>query len=140
MQAPRSSTGAPFSMEIAWTGQALAQSWQPLWHFSRSMTGAPRNRSGRTGGFAGYFAVRWPCRALARSTFSIAASQVVSAVGEVEALVAEREVGDLLAAERQREPGPVVERGVHHLVAAQLPGGVGDRHVADRAAPPLDQR
>ena len=64
-------------------------------------------------------------------------SQVDSAVGEVEALVAERKVRDGLRAHRQREAGPVVERRVHDLVAAEAPGAVGQRDVADLAAPAL---
>ena len=32
---------------------------------------------------------------------------------------AEREVGDLLVAQRHREPGPVVERRIHHLVTGE---------------------
>ncbi len=45
--------------------------------------------------------------------------EVVSAVGQVEALVAEREVGDLLVAQRHRQPGPVVERGIDDLVGGE---------------------
>src|SRR5688572_873829 len=67
-------------------------------------------------------------------------SQIVSAVRQVEALVAEREVRDLLIAERHREAGPVVERGIDDLVRRELSILAGDRHVADLAAPSFDER
>src|SRR5229473_5124009 len=68
------------------------------------------------------------------------ASQVVTAIREVEALVAEREVGDLLIAQGHRQAGPVVERGVDDLVNGEAALRVGHGHVADLAAPALDQR
>ena len=46
-------------------------------------------------------------------------SQVMAAVGQVEALVAEREVGDLLVAQRQRQSDPVVEGRIHDLVVGE---------------------
>ena len=51
-----------------------------------------------------------------------------------------REIRDGLAAQGQRQPGPVVERRVGDLVAAEAAGGVGQRDVADLAAPAFDQR
>ena len=47
--------------------------------------------------------------------------QVVPAVREVEALVAEREIGDLAAPHGERQPEPVVERGIDHVVALEAP-------------------
>src|SRR5262252_5752074 len=58
-------------------------------------------------------------------------SQVVPAVREIEALVAEREVGDLLVAQRELEAAPVVEGGIDDLVAREAPVPIRDRHVAD---------
>ena len=47
-------------------------------------------------------------------------SEIEAAVREVEALVAEREVGDLLAAQRHGQAHPVVERRVDDLVRGEL--------------------
>src|SRR5512144_950317 len=68
-----------------------------------------------------------------------AASQIVPRVRQVEALVAEREVGDLAVAERHREAEPVVERRVLHLVVLEAAAGVGGDDVGDLAAPALDE-
>ena len=71
---------------------------------------------------------------------SFASLEVVSAVREVEALVAEREIGDLLVSQGHRQPGPVVERGVDDLVAREPALAVGQGHVADLAAPAFHER
>jgi hypothetical protein len=42
---------------------------------------------------------------------AIGGSEVETAIGEVETLVADREIGDRLAAQRQREADPVVKGG-----------------------------
>src|SRR5881396_2486383 len=67
------------------------------------------------------------------------ASEVMATVRQVEALVAERKVGDLLPAERDREAHPVVEGRIHDLVARQAPATVGHGHVTDLSAPSLDE-
>ena len=63
----------------------------------------------------------------------------MAAVGEVEAFVAEGEVGDLLAAEGVGEGGPVVEGGVDDFVAADVALGIGKGDVGDFAAPAFDE-
>ena len=50
--------------------------------------------------------------------------QIMAAIGQVEALVAEREIGDRLAAKGQGEAEPVVERRVDDFVVGEPPGGV----------------
>src|SRR6266498_4322621 len=67
-------------------------------------------------------------------------SKVMSAVRKVEALIAERKIGDLAAAQRERETHPVVERRVGDLVAREAPGFVGEGDVADLATPPFGER
>jgi hypothetical protein len=64
----------------------------------------------------------------------------VTAVRQIETLVAKREVRDLLVAKRNGQPRPVVERRVDDLVTRKTTLDVSDRHVADFAAPPFDQR
>src|SRR5260370_22446848 len=127
-------------LEMAPVGQASTQARQPSAQREGSSTGSPRKRSGSVGGSPGNADVRCPCCTRASRTFSMPTSQVVPAVGEVEALVAEREVGDLLVAQRQREAGPVVEGGIDDLVGREAALTVGDAHVADLAAPALDER
>src|SRR4030095_5782958 len=93
------------------------------------------------GGASGNAIVRMPCWSRACRIFSmLCSSEVEAAVREIEALVAERTVGDLLAAHREREPAPVVERRIHDLVSGNAPRLVGAHHVADLSAPSLDQR
>src|SRR5512138_2317911 len=82
----------------------------------------------------------WWTRARIARIMRNAPSQVEPAVGKVEALVAQGEVGDLLVAERHGEPLPVVEGGVGHLVPGEAAPVVGDGHVADLSAPPLGER
>ena len=145
-------------MVMASVGQASAHARQPSRHLGRSMTGSPRKRSGSVGAWAGYAIVRCPCfrRQGRRAAFvlQVAAAvlvarsrgerrrtlQVVAAVRQVEALVAQRKVGNLLVAQRHRQAGPVVERRIDDLVAGEPPLGVGQRDVADLAAPAFDQR
>ena len=96
-------------------------------------TGRPRKRSGNAAPSRGKGDVCVPCcsrvrRSQARSAHS--ASEIMARIGEVEALVAERKIGDLVARHRQRERGPVVERRIDHLVAADPPGVVGEHRRA----------
>ena len=58
-------------------------------------------------------------------------SQIVAAVGEVEALVAEREIGDLLVPHGHREAEPVVERRIDDFVQC--------RNVRRRRSRPRDR-
>ena len=64
----------------------------------------------------------------------------MAAIGKVETLVAQGEIGDLLAAEGHAQAGPVVERGIDDLVAGEPPLSVGQGHVADLAPPAFNQR
>ncbi len=66
--------------------------------------------------------------------------QIEPAIGKIEALVAEREIGNLLSPECHCQPLPVVKRGVDDLVPGKLTRLVGDGDVTDLAAPPLGQR
>ena len=104
-------------------GQASTQARHPSRQRFGSSAGAPRYRSGRTTSPSGKPSVRRPWLKRVRRIFHMDcfSSEVDAAVGEVEALVAEREVGDLLAAQGQREPAPVVERRVDHLVCGERP-------------------
>src|SRR5262245_53483858 len=65
--------------------------------------------------------------------------QVVAAVGEVEALVAQWGVGNLLIAEGHHQTDPVVERRIDNLVVSEVAASVGNSHVANPAAPTFDQ-
>ena len=62
------------------------------------------------------------------------------AIRQTETLVAHRKIGDRLVSEGHLQARPVVERRIDDLVRRESAGGVGDRHVADLPAPPLDQR
>src|SRR5258708_36520477 len=53
------------------------------------------------------------------------ALKVVATIREVEALIAQREVGNLLPAQCHREARPVVERRVDDLVSGEAPLSVG---------------
>ena len=66
--------------------------------------------------------------------------QIVPAIGQVEALVALREIRDRLAAHRHREPEPVAERRVEDLVLREPSGRIGRDEMDDLAAPTLDKR
>src|SRR5437868_3415914 len=132
--------GLPPSMLMAPVGHASAHSRQPSGHLAASITGRPRKRSGSVGSWAGYAMVRCPCFKRARATCSIGHSQIMSAVGQVEALVAEREVGNRLVAQGDRQAEPVMEGRIDDLVALEAAGGVGKGDVADCAAPALDER
>src|SRR5204863_428562 len=65
--------------------------------------------------------------------------EVMPAVRQVEALVAERKVGDLLIAQGHGEPHPVVEGGIDDLVAREMSLVVRRRDMADLSAPTLDE-
>src|ERR1035441_7570785 len=138
---PRSSASGP-SLAMASVGQTSAHDRHPSGHFAGSSAGSPRNRSGIGGGApAGYAIVRWPWCARARSAFNMGSlSQVVAAIGQVEALVAERKIRDLAIPQRERESEPVVERRVDDLVAGKASGRVRHRDVADLPAPAFRER
>src|ERR1035438_10881951 len=70
----------------------------------------------------------------------IRGSKIEAAIREVEALIADREIRDRLAAHRQCKADPVVERGVYDLVAPETTRGVGERHMAHLSAPAFNQR
>src|SRR3990172_7911455 len=140
---------SPSRRSIARVGQASAHAAQPSGHLEASIRGRPRNRSGSDGGGpSGYARVRYPCRRRARITGIIERlladadreSQVVPAVGEVEALVAQGEVGDLLTPQGVGQAGPVVEGGIHDLVAFEAAGSIRDRDVTELAPPSLHER
>src|SRR5450830_69326 len=127
---------------IAPVGQTSAHARHPSGHFAGSRMGAPRYRSGIGGGSpAGYAIVRCPWCARASSAFSMKSpSQVVAAIGEVEALVAQREIRDLAAPHREGDPQPVVEGRIGDLVAREAAGRVRHRDVADFPAPAFRER
>src|SRR6266540_259201 len=108
-----------------------------------SRVGRPRNRSGKSTPPRGNGEVRIPCCSLARSQSSTAqalTSEVMPGVRQVEALVAEREVGDLVPRHRQPQRRPVVKGGIGHLVPADAAVRVGRHDVHDLAAPPFHHR
>ena len=108
-QRPRSTASSGLERGSRRSGQASAQLAQPA--AQRARRRAPGGRgsaraapaaalpgsesSGASGGVA---------RVAGRTSARLPRSEVVPAVGEVEALVAEREVGDLPAAQRQASP------------------------------------
>src|ERR1022692_315287 len=68
----------------------------------------------------------------------IRGSKIEAAIREVEALIADREIRDRLAAHRQCKADPVVERGVYDLVAPDYRrsggrGGCGQQFHAFRS-------
>ena len=67
-------------------------------------------------------------------------SQVVSAVGQVETLVAEWKIGYLLVAQRHRQSHPVVKRRVDNFVTQKFSDAVGNGYVANFASPAFGQR
>ena len=96
---------------------ASAQARHPARHFARARsTGRPRNRSGSSVCRRKMVSVRMPLTAAEPSEDELfARSEVVARVGEIQALVAEREVRDLVAAQRRRHADPVVEGRIHDL-------------------------
>src|SRR5439155_22163796 len=64
---------------------------------------------------------------------------IMPTVRQVEALVAERKVGDLLTAQGHGEPHPVMEGGIDDLVARETSLVVRRRDMADLSAPALDE-
>ena len=66
-------------------------------------------------------------------------SQIMSAIREVEAFVAEWEIGDLLAAQRIGEPEPVVKGRINNLVTRKPPPIVRQSHMTDFASPAFDK-
>src|SRR6266446_2523948 len=138
-QRPRSRRN-PSLADIAPVGHASTQALQPSEQREGSSTGSPRKRSGIAGGESGNAEVRCPCCARARNTFNMRTSQVVTAVREIEALVAEWKVGDLLVAQRHLQTSPVVKGRIDDLVAREASLVVCDGGVADLAAPSFDER
>src|SRR6476646_2903299 len=96
-----STSSASGSQRIASVGQASAHISQPSGHFVRSTIGSPRKRSGICGEPLGYAMVRYPCRMRSRMMLCMMPPelQIVTAIGEIEALVAQREIGDGLVAQ-----------------------------------------
>src|SRR6266852_3665347 len=76
-------------------------------HLARSNSGLPRNDSEATAGACGYFAVTTPVLKLFWRILNMSA--IRARVGEVEALVDHREVGDDIALHRLDDGGPVVD-------------------------------
>ena len=70
---------------------------------------------------------RWPKRL-----------QVISGIGEVEALVDQREIGHDVADGRVTQSGPVQEGGVAYSDAADIALSIGGDQVDDVSAPALD--
>ena len=66
-------------------------------------------------------------------------SKVVATVRKIEALVAEREIRNLLVPQRHCQPHPVVERGIDDLKLRELAAGVGQGHMGNLAAPAFDE-
>jgi hypothetical protein len=63
----------------------------------------------------------------------------ITGVGEIEALVAEREVGELVAAQRHGQAEPVVQARIHDINIADFPLVVGGDHVHALASPAFDE-
>src|SRR5579859_4918403 len=140
-QRPMSRARPSSSKWTASVGHASTQSRHPSGHFFVSRTGPPRKRSGSVGGELGYATVRCPCWKRARTSFSMGRlSEIVSAVREIEALVAEWKIGNLLVSEGHGEPRPVVHRRVHDLVGRESAVVARHRDVADLAAPAFHER
>src|SRR4030095_16726903 len=142
---PRSMRSPESSAASACVGHASTHARQPSGQRVASSAGAPRKRSGNSGAASGNAIVRVPCRTRVCRIFhivrrSLLLLEIEATVREVEALVAERKVGDRLAAQRDREPDPVVERRIDDLVAGDRAGLIGADDVADLSAPSLYQR
>src|SRR5262249_13328818 len=105
------------SNAIAFVGQASAQARQSSGHLAASITGSPRKRSGNDGSWRGNAIVRYPCFNRAKETCSIGLPpalgirfaypaawvlQIMSTIRKIKALVAQREVGNLLVSQGQR--------------------------------------
>src|SRR5579875_2900679 len=137
---------------MASVGQTSAQRRQPSGQRLESTTGRPRKRSGNAGGWFGKPIVRCFCWARASRTFSMVfyssnatgvtatpvkgnGSQIMAAIRQIEALVAQREIGNLLVAQRHGQTWPVVKRRVHDFVTREFSCRIGQCHVADFAAP-----
>src|SRR6266853_418750 len=130
---------------MAWVGQASLQARHPSSHRDASRAGRPRKRSGSSTASSGTRIVRRPCWIRAfniRNTMPSHDSylEVVTRVREIEALVAERKIGDLPVAHDHREREPVVERRVDDLVPGEMARIIRDGPMRDLSAPSLDQR
>ena len=144
-QRPRSSRRPWSSRAMASVGQASTQARQPSGHFDVVEHGQAAEPIGERGRFAGRIGDRPVAlpEALANDLEHgrSLGLQVVPAVGEVEALVAQREVGDLLVSQRHRQArSSCGTTGRRPCSAAKRPCGIGQADVADLAAPALDER
>jgi hypothetical protein len=64
----------------------------------------------------------------------------MSRVREIEAFIAEREIGDPVITHRERYAMPILKRGILDLDPGDLTMGVGKNNVRDFATVPLRQR
>ena len=64
----------------------------------------------------------------------------MTAIRKIEALVAQREVRDLLIAHSYRETHPIVKRGIDDFVVSKARFWISDCDVADFTTPSFDQR
>src|SRR2546428_6878866 len=64
----------------------------------------------------------------------------MSAIGEIETLIAQGEVRDLLVAQRQGQADPVMEGRVNDFVMSKSSLWVGQRCMTDFAAPAFHER
>ncbi len=67
-------------------------------------------------------------------------SQIMPAVGQIKAFVAEREVGNLLIPQRKGQAEPVVKRRIDNFIDGKTSLAVGQRHMTDLTAPAFNQR
>ena len=63
----------------------------------------------------------------------------MSAIGQVEAFVAQGKIRNLLVAERAGQAEPVVERWIDDLIKSEPASFIGCRHMTDLPSPPLGQ-
>ena len=66
--------------------------------------------------------------------------QIMPAVGQVKALIAERKVGNLLISQRKGQAEPVVKRRIDNFICGKTSLVVGQRHMTDLTAPAFNQR
>src|SRR5512139_2612294 len=102
----------------------------------------PRSRASRTrrsSSAAGGNSVTRPVRAILYSVFSMARSEVVTAVRQVERLVDQREIRNDVADDGVLECRPVVPRRILRVAAVDRAVRAGLEAHDDRAAPAFDQ-
>src|SRR5438128_4332684 len=66
--------------------------------------------------------------------------EIVTAIRQIKALIAERKIGNLLTAQSHRQTDPVVKRGIDHLVSLKMTCGIGECYVAKLSPPAFDER